>query len=256
MKQKQLTFFNKLIEDLIHNLIYYIPSDIIFNEVLEQFKGEIDDGFLDELSLLNIDQGIASFENEDALEVNSILLDKKSTLEQNLSKISKTKKKITPNEFEIFCEKYYDQLLFFISITEWLNYNLKKYNGDTIHLSIIGAFKLQHDYFTVHLKDFHRYFESYVNLEIEHDTTIEKLVSQYLPDLITRYNQSSKSHDSTKKKKKENEKKETDSDKLEGEVKNQPLEKETSTKKKERPEIVDKEIENMVLDAIFKIKVS
>ena len=59
-------YLNELIEVFLHNFIYYIPSEIIFDGVLEQLEGQLEDDFFDELSFLDIHEGISQITNEDA----------------------------------------------------------------------------------------------------------------------------------------------------------------------------------------------
>ena len=74
-------------------------------------------------------------------------------------------------------EKYYDQLIFYLFITEWFSSNLKKYNKEKIHISIIGAFKIQYENLSAHLKDFYNYFAPLINIHKNHDFSTEKLVN-------------------------------------------------------------------------------
>lgn len=84
MKEQSATIFlNDLIEVLLQNFIFYIPREIMYDVILDKLKGEIEDNFFNELSLLNIDKGISHFKNEDALEVNNILFEKRPILEEN-----------------------------------------------------------------------------------------------------------------------------------------------------------------------------
>ena len=66
MKQHTtITFVNDLIEVLLQNLIYYIPSELIIGEVLDQIEDDIPDSFFDELSLFDLEKGVFLIHNED-----------------------------------------------------------------------------------------------------------------------------------------------------------------------------------------------
>ncbi|PHQ55825.1 MAG: hypothetical protein COC16_04480 [Lutibacter sp.] len=244
-------YLNELIEVFLHNFIYYIPSEIIYDGVLEQLEGQLEDDFFDELSFLDIHEGIAQITNEDAFELNSLLFDKRSSLEKNIFALLEIKLEMEARVFQFVIEKYLNQLIFYLFITEWLTLNLKNYNKDDIHISIIGAFKIQHENFNVHLKDFYNSFEALIDINLQPDFSTQKLVAEYFLDLISRYNQS---------KIKTIEKNTSD---INPEINdNQPLEenqqpeKRTSKKKIQRPHIIDTEIENMILEGVFKVKMS
>jgi len=128
-------FLEERIRIFYHKFIYYVPSEIIFEEVLEQLKGHIPKDFLDELYIIDNFLGSSIFYNEDALEINTLLADKRSFLQQNIFKLVEKSKELNEMEFLIIIEKYYEQLSLFLFITQWLSENLKKYNGEEIHLS-------------------------------------------------------------------------------------------------------------------------
>lgn len=244
--QLTTTILNELIEVSLDNFIYYIPSEIIFDDVLDQLEGEIEDDFFDELSFLSIEKGIALIKNEDALEINELLIEKRFLLEKNVSSLIEKSKELTSIEFQILVKEYYNQLLFFLYITEWLNKNIKKYNKQAIHISIIGAFNLQHHYLNSHLKDIFIHFGSIVNFEREHHFSTEELVMECFPDLITRY-----SHiENERTAHKENEEETVLKDKLP-----KPIKK-IIKKKKQRPILSDEKIEKMILESVFKMKVN
>jgi len=158
MEEKSTTnFLRELNEGLLHNIIYYIPSELIFEGILNQIK-DLPDYFFDELSLIDINKGIYQIYNKDALEINQLLLKKRNLLEKNIFKLVDLNKDLTPIEFQITIEKYFDQLQFYQFITDWLFANLKKYNEEELHFTFIGAFKLQNEYLSIHLNNIQKYF--------------------------------------------------------------------------------------------------
>ncbi len=156
-------------------------------------------------------------------------------------------------EFLIVIEKYYEQLSLFLFITEWLSKNLKKYNGEEIHLSIIGAFNIQMQFFYVHLKDVVNYFGKYIDLEKVFDYSQKGFVSQYLSELISRYVKITDLQGDAN----------TDKDiETTGEkLNNQPLEltetkveNSKKAKKRKRPQLEDEKIEAMILASVFNVE--
>lgn len=248
MKEQPVSnLLNDLVEVFYNNFIFYVPSEIIYEGVINSLKGDFDESFFDQLSLLSF-EGIAHFDNDDILELNAIVIEKKSLLENNIFILLEKNKELSPIAFEIIIKKYFDQLMLYVFLSEWLIVNLKKYNKEAIHISIIGTFKIQHENFHAHLKELYSYFESLLDTEKTYNFSTEKLLTEHIPDLISRYSQSGNKKTSETNKETDSET-ETKIDKNE-----QQLKKKKVARKKIRPIINDKEIENMILERIFNVK--
>lgn len=251
---KTTLILDELIEVFFHKFVYYLPNEIIFDSVKEQLKDQIDDGFFDAFYVMDNQLGNAIFTNEDAAEVNTLIIGKRTFLEQNTFKLVEKQKVLTEFEFQIIIEKYYEYLLLFIEITQWLSLNVKKYNGDAVHLSILGGFHMQLQFFTSHLKDICNYFGMYLDLEKDYDFTLEQYVLQYLPDLLSRYakitneqcNQQVKSEATSK----------TTQIEENGELEKSNLisSKQKTSIKKQRPKMDKKEVEALILVKIFNVE--
>jgi len=248
MKENLSThFLNELLVVFMHNLIYYIPSEIIIDGVLDQIESEIPDTFFDELNLFDAKKGVCQVSNEDALEINQRLLDKRLQLEENIFKIASKSKDLSPITFEIIIQKYIDQLMFFVFITDWLISNLKKYNKANIHLSLIGAFKNQHEYLKSHLKDCIAYFDDSIDIDKEYSFTPETLVGEYIPEIVSRFNQ-------IEGKTTAENSEEIISKEISVGASKKPILK--PKVKKQRPVISDEKIEIMILESVFNVKVA
>lgn len=248
MEKSVTNFLNELIEVFLHNLIYYIPSEIIIEGVLDEIEDELPDSFFDELSLLEINKGITLFNKENAFEINQRLLEKRSQLEENIFKLESKSKVLTPITFEISIQKYLDQLLFFLFITDWLVSNFKKYHKGNKHLVLIGAFKSQHEYLKSHLKDCLTYYGNIIDVEKEYFFTAESLVMEYIPELLSRYNQIGSRNLAQNLEQANIDVTATDI----GNHKEKPSLKPKI--KKKRPEISDEQIEKMILESVFRVK--
>jgi len=234
---------DELLSVFYHKFIYYVPREIIIEQVLEQLKDDIDDDFFDEFYFIDNYEGSSKFYNIDALELNILLADKRSFLEQNTFKLIEKSKEITEFEFLVVIEKYYEFLLLFIYITEWLSENLKRHNGKDIHLSIIGAFAIQMQYFRSHVEDVCNYFGRFIDLEKEYDFSRKPFVMKYLSELISRYDKIGSNHEE-KAEKLENCDQETFQKRVDS----------TKVKKKrQRPELDEDEIEAMILTQVFNV---
>ena len=241
------TKMNVLLDELLsvfyHKFIYYVPSEIIIEGVIDQLNGEIEDDFFDEFYFIDNYEGSSKFCNMDALEMNLLLADKRSFLQQNTFKLVEKSKEITEFQFLIIIEKYYEFLLLFNYITEWLSVNLKKYNGEDIHLSIIGAYGIQMQYFRTHLEDVCNYFGGLIDLDKEYDFSMKPFVMRYLSELISRYEKIARNT-------------EEKAEKLENcnqEITQKQVDVTKVKNKKHRPELDDNKIEAMILTQVFNV---
>lgn len=185
MNQDQLnTFFDKLIETLIKDLVFYIPKAIIPKTVIEQLGDQIPAHFLDEISILDLYGGFGEFEME---EFNERYLDKQRQLEQNIFQLLRKKKELETFEFDYILEKYFDQVEFYLFITGWLNTNLKTYLKDEIDFAIVGAFGLQFNQYENHGKTLVKHFYDPKKIVLRESFNVLELLQTYLPELTARY---------------------------------------------------------------------
>ena len=255
-KLKNTTLFlDELVEVFFHKSIYYIPSEIIPEKAKDAVRLHIKLKYFDQFYFIDNELGFGAFNNNDAKELNSYIIGKRTFLEQNTFKLIKKKKKSSKLEFLIIIEKYYEYLMLFIDLSEWFIINIKKYNGENVHVSIIGAFQIQHQFFIKHLKDICNYFGELLNLEKDFNFTIGQFVFEYLPDIMSRY---AKMAEKQTEAVVENEpsKKEFIQEKSENthqEITKKQPKKLVVKKKKEKPQLDLVEIENMILINVFNI---
>ncbi|WP_298366456.1 hypothetical protein [uncultured Lutibacter sp.] len=246
---KTTLFLDELLEVFFHKVIYYVPSDIV-GDVKEQLKDQIDDDFYDAFYFMDNKLGSGIFTNENAYEVNSYLIGKRTFLEQNTFKLVEKSKELTEFEFLVIIEKYYEYLMLFIDITQWLSENVKKYNGDDVHISIIGAFHMQCQFYVTHLKDICNYFGLCLDLEKDFNFTVGQFVLQYLPDLISRYAKIEEAQEEVEiEVKRDSEDIDTVKEKS-----NQITKIPKPKKKKQRPKLDDKKVELMILKKVFNLQ--
>jgi len=248
MTQKQKSLANnldKLVEVLMDNFIFYIPSEILFEGVIDAMEGELPDRFFDELSFYDHSVGIYLFDNSDVLEVNKKLLDKKSQLETNKQYLLQLKQSLSEEEFVYVYNEYSDRLLFFVYISTWLCDNLQRYNQD-LHIAIIGAFKLQLTHLQHHTKDIYGYFGKLLQLDLNEEFTTELIVTKYVQDLIYRIQNSEEKSDEKEIISKQND------------IDEKPIAITTpkQKRKKEKPTIDDDQLEKLVLTSVFNVEVN
>ena len=80
------TFFDTIVEVLMKDLAFYIPSAIIPVVVFEKNEGQIPANFFDEIYILDLHQGFGVFEID---EFNKRLIQKPKLFEKNLFQLLK-----------------------------------------------------------------------------------------------------------------------------------------------------------------------
>jgi len=134
--------------------------------------------------VLDFNVGFECFEFED---YNERLLNKRTSLEDNIFQLLKMKKEIEAFEFDYVLEKYFHQLEFSFFVVNWLEVNLSFYNKDRIDINIIGAFSIQNGYFEKHYETVLKHFYDPKKITLKESFTVLELVKNYIPDLISRY---------------------------------------------------------------------
>ena len=176
-------FFDKLVEALIIDLAFYIPSDIILTGVLEELEGSIPENYLNELTVLD-PMGFSEFEIN---EFNTRLIKKKNQLEKNIFKLLERKTTLEAFDFEFILNKYFKQLEFYLAITNWLRINLRNYNKEIIKLTTIGSFEIQYEIYNSHFNDLLIRFQRDLDFSLKEEFTISELLKNYFPEMMTRY---------------------------------------------------------------------
>lgn len=242
MKEEiQEVFFNKLIEELIEHIGYYLPKTIIPDKALEELEGKINSLFFDELSVLDLHYGIGAFE---VLEFNLLQQKKRNKLERNIFKLVKKKSELEAFEFAYILEKYWDQLNFFVYIAYWLKTNLSKYHKTKMELTLIGSFEMQYHLYLTHSNEFKRRFKGIIEFREKSNFTAIEIVQDYMQNLITRYSLATDKNTPPEK-----------TNLAQTATKNTATKSEKkSVKTKKVPLLTEKEIEDFLLESVFNIK--
>lgn len=233
-------FYNRLVQVLIQDMVYYIPSEIIPEHLVNQVYSIGSHGFFDEILVLDVKHGLLPYEID---KFNTILFEKRALLEKNLFRLLSKKDEIKLIEFDYTLEKYFKQVEFYYSITNWLNMHLRLYNGDKINNFIVGAFQLQNSYYKKHFEDLIDHFYAEKDVIFKGFYNVQELVESYFPDLLARYGVASENL--------------TEKEEVlfpEGEF-SETGESELQTKKKKKVFITEKEADDFILESVFDISV-
>ena len=238
------TFYDKLVQVLIRDIAFYIPSAIIPVNLFKDLKDQIPEGFLDQIYILDIPEGFGIFENE---EFNERLLLKRTLLEKNIFQLLKKKKELDAIEFHYILDKYFDQVEFYSAIVNWLSINLNVYHENEIDVFTIGSFGLQNEFYKSHFIELIDLFYPSEPIELKEFYDLSELLKVYFPDLMARYDKAS--NELLVK---------SDVDISQHEFKedqdNNTKEKKTTKKGKKEPLVSDKEAKDFLLATVFNIK--
>ena len=182
------TFFDNIVEVLMKDLAFYIPSAIIPDVVLEKIGSQIPSHFFDEIYILDIKQGFRVFEIE---EFNERLIQKPKLFEKNIFKLLKKRKELEDYEFDYILEKYFDKVEFYSAIVNWLSENLSLYDTQ-IDITTIGMFEIQSELYKTHFIELINYFYPSVEIALRQYYDLSEIVKVYIPDFISRWGQYSK----------------------------------------------------------------
>ena len=241
-------FLNSIVEVLIHNLAYYLPREIIPENLLLELKGKITPKVFNDLSILDVYHGIGEFE---VIEFNERIAKKRERFEKTIFELLKKRKELDADEFDYILEKYFRQVEFYVAITNWLQLNTANYKH--IHkqfdLTTKGSFATQYELFSYHFNELIDRFYKGKELNFKESFTVEELVKNYLQDFLTRFQQAEEGLTADQPTQ-ENQKellKATTVDSQDRRQQNQ------TKKKKKRPMVTDQEAQDFLLTSVFTV---
>jgi hypothetical protein len=253
--------FNKLIEVLLLDLAFYIPEGIINASLLKQLEAHIPERFFNELSILD-PRGFGEFEIE---EINDRLQKKRIKLEKNIFILINLHIEQKEQAFDYMFYKYLDQLVFYRSIANWLFGNLEHFFKDEIDFVTKGVFGLQLQLYHNHLIELIQEFHQTHQIELKEVFSVEELLLEYIPEMVSRYGLTS--FEETNLKKEENTqieeastkekkvKKETTSKEV-GPTSNRPNKTKETKEKKPKPDINEQDIEDFLFKTVFGVQLT
>jgi hypothetical protein len=184
------TLLDNLIEVLIQELVYYIPSKIVPVDVIDQMNKNNFKGFFDKLLVIDVNKGLLNYETE---KFSKLLLEKHTSLEKNIFQLLKKKGELKTYEFDYILNKYFRQVEFYFFITYWLTTNLSLYNKKGIGNTVKGNFHIQYEYYRAHFEDLINQFYTTSKIpKLIESFNLSELIGRYFPDLIARYNAAAK----------------------------------------------------------------
>ncbi len=249
MNQSTLdTFYNELVKTLFHDVIFYIPSEIIPTDVLKNLESQIPPHFLDEISLLDVYHGFGEF---DLIEFNERLIKKPKLFEDTIFYLLEKQKELNAPEFNYILNKYMDKVEFYSAIVNWLSNNLKTFNSN-LNFGTIGIFEIQNEIYKTHFIELINCFYRENEYPLKQYYDLSEIIKIYIPDLISRIDQYNLEVpiEATIKVPKQDEKAEEDT------IKSEKSSNKPKKRIKKEPLISEKEAENFLLTNVFNIKLN
>jgi len=247
-KQSLDDFYDSLIEVLIHEIVFYVPKELISEKDVAEIKRMFGIDPFNELVVIDVYRG-GRFKYEQGT-YKPLLIAKHGSLEKNLFKLLQKKSEIAPFEFNYILDKYIEQVEFYHFITSWLFNHLALYIENKVNLEIQGDFQLQYNYYKKHLVDLIKHFYPSNDYNFREGYDPMEILEFYLPDFMARGGKEQREtkdkivNDSTEIIEDENSTKTNQVKGIKGKVK----------KIKKEPLISAKASDDFILESVFNVK--
>jgi len=241
-------FYDALIEVLIHEIVFYVPKELIPEKDVAEINRIIGVDPFNELVVIDF-YSRGRFKYEQGA-YKPLLIAKHASLEKNLFKLLQKKSEIAPFEFEYILDKYIEQVEFYHFITSWLFNHLALYIENKVNIEIQGDFQLQYNYYKKHLADLVKHFYPSNDYKFREGYDVMEILEFYLPDLLARVGKEKKetidkiASSNTEIIEDENSTKTNEVKGIKGKVK----------RRKKEPLISEKDAENFILESVFNVR--
>lgn len=247
-KQSLDDFYDSLIEVLIHEIVFYVPKELISEKDVVEINRMFGIDPFNELVVIDVYRG-GRFKYEQG-SYKPLLVAKHGSLEKNLFKLLQKKSEIAPFEFKYILDKYIEQAEFYHYITSWFFNHLSFYIENKVNLELQGDFQLQHNYYKKHLVDLIKHFYPSNDYKFREGYGAMEILEFYLPDLLARVGKEKIEtldkivNDSNEIIEVENSTKTNQVKEIKGKVK----------KIKKEPLISAKDSDNFILESVFNVR--
>ena len=175
--------YDDLVDTLIEAYVFYVPREVVWQEMLDHLEGKIEDDFFDVCHVVVNGQ----FGDADLTKFQSLQFEKVKRLEKNFFELLRLQRVLSEQEFHILITKYLDYVEFLASIAKWLLENLAKYRNPEDDLDVNSIFNVQWNQFAHHFLELFGAFGEKHNYVITEFYTIPEFMGKYLPDFVQRY---------------------------------------------------------------------
>ncbi|WP_289042280.1 hypothetical protein [uncultured Zobellia sp.] len=232
--------YKNLISRLWEELLFFIPDNEISNEFLENHEEIEFEKFRNKIIIIDYYKGPILYKMD---RNNNLIILKNSSLKKSTRQLLNAKANFDEQEFSYILELYYEQVECLYFITNWLNKNITQVLPQED--SILGLFKLQHNFYKSHFETILKQFYPNMQSLPKGNFNIGKSLESSLPQITKLFNTDNKQNIILEA-----------SNLLEDRHENLPTsinKKEQKRKIKKPPIISDTEAETILLKRIFNI---
>lgn len=177
-------FFDELVKTLLQDFLFYIPGEIIPENVVVQLTRRNSEEIFDTFLGVDTNNGLYEYEFES---FNERLFEKHSSLEGNIFQIGEKHAEISPGQFEQLLYKYYEQVEFYVFVSNWLIQNVDAFKTGEEFLEISASLRFQSDYLNKHLEELLEHFFDGKELFVKLEFSKQELMEYYIPDVVSRF---------------------------------------------------------------------
>jgi len=145
------------------------------------------------------------------------------------------------------------------NLTNWLNINLELFIKEKTDIVTKGVFELQFQLYHKHLIELLQEFNETHQIELKEEFTVEELLSEYIPEMISRYGLTSENVDLEKEESNQTEEAKTNEKNVEAASTSKKTDPKTDNttktiKKKSKPDIDEQDIEDFLFKTVFGVQ--
>jgi len=180
-KKTSENFYTDLNQVLIEEVLFYIPSSFISNEILDTYKEFEVEKYLDKLFVFDKQLGLIYYDSE-KFSIKNLL--KRAVLDKNIFQLFGKKRVTEANEFNYLLEKYFTQVQFHYITSEWFYMNVNQYMSIKVDDELIQNLLLQFENIKAHKKDVYKNFLSAKKHMSDVDSSLPELIKEHIDNLI------------------------------------------------------------------------
>ena len=179
--------YKNLISRLWEELLFFIPDNEISNDFLENHEEIEFEKFRGKIIVIDYDKGPTLYKTD---RDNNLIILKDSTLKKSTRQLLNAKANFNEQEFSYILELYYEQTECLNFITNWLNKNITQVLPQED--SILGLFKLQHNFYKSHFETILKQFYPDMQSLPKGNFNIGKSLESTLPQITKLFNTENK----------------------------------------------------------------
>ena len=139
---------SQLVFNMASPIMFFVPETLITKELEERYEPELLELFFNKILVIENDGSVNSLSKTTKI---TNVTSKNTQLDKNLFQLLELKETLKTYQFDFLIKKYYDQVNFFVLISEWLSENLETHFKE-LDPSISAYFSIQEIAFQMHFE--------------------------------------------------------------------------------------------------------